>query len=168
MTTTVAFLYTTIITDVRCASTFNSYFSSIFTTEDQSELSEVPESNYLYMSPIEVTVEGVARLINNLKLTASCGVDDINSKILKNTVTVSSQILTHIFIQSLETGMLPLDWKIAKVIPIFKSGNKYSPANYRPISLTSICCKMLEHIISSNVYSHLEANKFFFINQHGF
>lgn len=83
-------------------------------------------------------------------------------------VTVSSQILTHIFIQSLETGMLPLDWKIAKVIPIFKSGNKYSPANYRPISLTSICCKMLEHIISSNVYRHLEANKFFFRNQHGF
>uniref|UniRef100_A0A6G5ABZ4 Putative endonuclease/reverse transcriptase n=1 Tax=Rhipicephalus microplus TaxID=6941 RepID=A0A6G5ABZ4_RHIMP len=119
------------------------------------------------MSPIIVTVEGISKLIHGLKLSTSCGVDNINSKVLKNTSASSSQILCHIFQQSLSSGQLPTDWKIAKVIPIFKDGNKHTPGNYRPISLTCICCKLLEHIITSHIYSHLESNNFF-LNQHGF
>lgn len=74
--------------DIHCASAFNTYFSSIFTTEDQSDLPDVPKLNYRYMSLIEITVESVASLINNLKLTRSCGVNDGNSKIRKNTNSV--------------------------------------------------------------------------------
>lgn len=120
------------------------------------------------MEPIDIQLEGIITAINNLKLSSSCGVDGINSKVLKNTVTVTSKILLHIFRQSLETGMIPSDWKLAKIIPIFKSGNKTSCENYRPISLTCICCKILEHIIASHIYRHLESNHFFFKNQHGF
>lgn len=54
------------------------------------------------------------------------------------------------------------------MVPVFKSGNRNSPENYRPISLTCICCKLIEHIIASHVYNHLESNCFFFHNQHGF
>lgn len=53
-------------------------------------------------------------------------------------------------------------------IPVYKDGSKHSPGNCRPILLTSICCKLLEHIIASHIFSHLEWNNFFFQNQHGF
>lgn len=113
-------------------------------------------------------MDGIACRIKQIKASSSAGIDYINSKVLKNTVSISSITLYHIFRQSLSSGKLPDDWKIAKVVPIFKSGDKNSPKNYRPISLTCICCKLLEHIIASHIYRHLETNKFFFPNQHGF
>lgn len=156
------------VSDKDCAVAFNTFFSSVFTTEDHSNIPQVTDLDYQYMEPIDVTEDGIAGLINNLKLSSSSGPDNINSKILKNTVTLSSKFLYHIYRQSLSSGQLPSDWKTAKVVPVHKSGNKNSPENYRPISLTSICCKMLEHIIASHVYRHLESNNFFFSNQHGF
>jgi hypothetical protein len=58
--------------------------------------------------------------------------------------------LTLIFQTSLERGKVPDDWKTAHVTPIFKKGDKSKPSNYRPVSLTSTCCKTLEHIIFSH------------------
>lgn len=151
-----------------CPSVFNRFFSSVFTQEDSSNVPTFPELDAAYMEPITVTVGGIGSLINNLKLSTSAGIDNINSKILKNTLPISSKILCQIFDQSLTSGMLPDDWLIGKIKPIHKTGDVHSPDNYRPISLTCICCKMLEHIISSHVYNHLETNNFFFPNQHGF
>lgn len=156
------------LSDYECSTTFNTFFSSVFSQEDSSDVPHIPDYNFQYMQPIEITVEGIACRIKQIKASSSAGIDDINSKVIKNTVSISSITLYHIFRQSLSSGKLPDDWKIAKVVPIFKSGDKNSPKNYRPISLTCICCKLLEHIIASHVYSHLETNKFFFSNQHGF
>ena len=52
-------------------------------------------------------------------------------------------MLTHIFQQSLSTGVLPTQWKHAYVTPIFKKGAKTDPTNYRPVSLTSVVCKSM-------------------------
>lgn len=156
------------LSDADCPVAFNNFFTSVFTQEDCSTVPLIPDFEYPFMEPIDITADGITSLINNLKLSTSSGIDNINSKILKNTVTISSQILCHIFRQSLTSGELPLDWKIAKVIPVFKGDNKYSPRNYRPITLTCICCKLLEHIIASHIYRHLESNNFFYFNQHGF
>ena len=60
------------------------------------------------------------------------------------------------------------DWKKALVTPIFKKGDQTNPTNYRPVSLTSICSKLLEHIIHSNVISHLNACNIISDNQYGF
>lgn len=57
---------------------------------------------------------------------------------------------------------------MAKLIPIHKTGDKQQIGNYRPISLTCVCCKLLEHIISKSIYTYFEHNKIFFPNQHGF
>ena len=76
--------------------------------------------------------------------------------------------LTVLFQASLNQGIIPNDWKKAFVVPIFKKGDHSSPANYRPISLTSVVCKLLEHIISSNIYSHLDKHKILTEQQHGF
>ena len=57
---------------------------------------------------------------------------------------------------------------LAGVVPIFKKGEKYKPSNYRPVSLTCICCKLLEHVVVRNIMTHLETNQILYDWQHGF
>jgi hypothetical protein len=73
-----------------------------------------------------------------------------------------------IFQRSMDTGGVPEDWKSANVTPIFKKGAKSEPGNYRPVSLTSICCKLLESILRDVLMEHLERNKLINQSQHGF
>ncbi len=63
---------------------------------------------------------------------------------------------------------IPEDWKTANVSPIFKKGNKQDPLNYRPVSLTSVPCKVMERIIKKAMVSHLEENNLLTSLQHGF
>ena len=51
---------------------------------------------------------------------------------------------------------MPKDWRTANVTAIFKKGKKLKGSNYKPVSLTSLCCKIQEHVITSNVLKHLE------------
>ena len=73
-----------------------------------------------------------------------------------------------IFNQSLTSGNLPDDWFTANIMPIFKKGNRSSPLNYRPISLTAVCCKVLEHIIYHHIMEHLSQYQIIHNYQHGF
>ena len=70
--------------------------------------------------------------------------------------------------QSLNTGELPSDWLTAHICPVFKKGNRSAPSNYRPISLTSSCCKIMEHIIFHSIMDHINTNNILINNQHGF
>jgi len=76
--------------------------------------------------------------------------------------------LTHIFNLSFSTGTFPEKMKIAKVIPLFKSGDPTSPDNYRPISLLSNFSKVLEKVIAARLISYLEENKILSDSQFGF
>ena len=73
-----------------------------------------------------------------------------------------------IFQASLDSGQVPLDWRKAKVVPIFKKGSKGDAGNYRPVSLTSTVCKLLESILREKVTSHLIDNAILEQSQHGF
>ena len=77
-------------------------------------------------------------------------------------------IITQIFQQSYNTGKLPNDWLQALVTPIHKKSHKSDPANYRPISLTCILCKVMEHIILSNMWKHLHKHSIILHFQLGF
>ncbi len=70
--------------------------------------------------------------------------------------------------QTLSTGELPEDWLKANISPIFKKGNRNLPENYRPVSLTCICCKIFEHIICKHIRNHLDKYNILSIFQHGF
>ena len=59
--------------------------------------------------------------------------------------------LSLVFVASFHQGVVLQDWKLALVTPLFKKGSKSEPSNYRPISLTCICSKLLEHIIHTSV-----------------
>ena len=76
--------------------------------------------------------------------------------------------LALLFNISLTSGVLPSAWKKAIIIPIFKKGDKSSSANYRPISLTSIICKIMESIIKDSILSYLNKNNLIYSKQYGF
>lgn len=151
-----------------CCNVLNDVFSKSFLLSHCTRLPNFDGLQFPPMDPVHIDWVGIQHIIHGLKLSSSSGVDDINSKFLKNTEVYSSIILSKLFSQSLQTGCIPSDWKVGKVTPLYKTGNKQSPLNYRPISLTSVSCKIFEHVIYSQVVAFLEANSFFSSSQHGF
>ena len=96
------------------------------------------------------------------------GPDGISARILKEFAPELSPLLTNIFNKSIQEGEVPKDWRQANVIPVFKKGEKYIASNYRPVSLTCICCKIFEHIVVTSILNHLNAHKILVDCQHGF
>ena len=92
----------------------------------------------------------------------------IPSRFLKEFAQQIAPALMLIFQSSINQGKLPHDWKIANITPIHKKNNCADPTNYRPILLTSICCKTIEHITYSSIFSHLEKHNLLCYSQHGF
>lgn len=72
------------------------------------------------------------------------------------------------FNKSLTTSTLPAYWKIAKVVPVHKSGSASQESNFRPISLTSTVCKLLEHIVLKHITTYLDEESILSPCQHGF
>ena len=120
------------------------------------------------MSDIRVTDEGVAKLLQKLNPNKATGPDMLPARILKELATEISPFLTLIYQKSLESGVIPTNWKSANVTAIFKKGERYKASNYRQVSLTCICCKIQEHIITSNVLKHLDYHQILTDCQHGF
>jgi len=122
------------------------------------------------MSEINISANGIKSLLDRLKPHKATGPDNVSARFLKEFSSEITPALTLIFKTSLRQGSLPEDWLHAYIVPAYKGGNKDKnlPENYRPVSLTSICCKTLEHIVYSNVMSHLNKNKVLSSYQHGF
>ena len=89
-------------------------------------------------------------------------------RLLKATARESAEILQVIFQRSIDEGVLPEDWKKALITPVYKKASRSDPANYRPVSLTCISCKLLEHIVNRHILNHLDAQKILADSQHGF
>ena len=120
------------------------------------------------MGEITVDPKGVLKLLNGLKVHKAPGPDGLSARVLKECSSEIAPILAYIYNESLAQGNVPDDWRQANVAPVFKKGEKYDPANYRPVSLTCICCKTLEHIIVSNINKHLSLENILADCQHGF
>ena len=109
-----------------------------------------------------------------LKVFTPCYLSYIHTKqedpalVLKETAYEITPMLTHLFQQSLDTGDIPHDWRSARVTLIYKKGQRTDPQNYHPVSFTSIACKTLEHILSSQIMHHLESNDIICTIQFGF
>ena len=98
------------------------------------------------------------KVLANCDTNKSPGPDNIHAAFLKQVASEIASLLTHLFNQSLTEGTVPASWKQAYVTPIYKRGTKTDPRNYHPVSLTSLMCKTLEHILTSQIMKHLESN----------
>ena len=152
-------------------SILNNFFASVFTKEDLSNIPMVPavqNYNNNTLNGFSIAESDVSKCIDKLKVTKSPGPDMISPRVLKEAKSELVKPLTVIFNKSLQSGLIPCEWKLANVTPIFKKGSKSLPSNYRPISLTSVACKMLETIIRDKLVKHLEGNSLLNNTQHGF
>ena len=150
------------------ANVLNHHFSSVFTHDGEAPLPYMGPSPYPSLPDIEINIAGVTKLLKEINPYKATGPDCIPAKVLKEMAEELSPSLALIFSASLQQGKIPQDWRKALITPLFKKGDQTNPTNYRPVSLTSICCKLLEHIIHSNVMSHLNAHNIISDNQYGF
>ena len=148
------------------AGILNDFFSSVFTRENKEQILE-PKSMHFNneLSGVQVTVKKVKEKIGRLRREVAAGPDNIGPTLLQELVNEVASPLASIMRKTLD-GIIPADWRTANVCPIFKKGAKSSPGNYRPVSLTSVCCKMMESIIKDDIVRHLERNRLIKPSQH--
>ena len=154
----------------RIAELLNSFFSSVFTSEDCVNR-PTPENLYGGDSPlhnVDITKEKVKKKITGMRVTAAPGPDKISPRFLKDVADIVASPLCLIFRKSLSEGAVPEDWRRANVTPIFKKGSKADVGNYRPVSLTSVLCKAMEGILKDAIMDHLISNELLGQSQHGF
>jgi hypothetical protein len=115
-----------------------------------------------------ITSDQVAKLLAAVRPNAATGPDGIPGVVLHECASALAPTLTEIFKVSVKLGFLPVDWKSAHVIPIYKNGDKKDLGNYRPISITSLVGKILEKVVCSALLVHCLTAKIIPDNQHGF
>ena len=120
----------------------------------------------LFIDPVD-TYE-IKAIIGRLKPKQSTGFDDISCKIVKLSTPYIIEPLTHIINASITTGIVPLNMKIAKVLPIYKKGDVSDPNNYRPVSLLPAFSKILERVMYNKVTKFFNLNNLFYKHQYGF
>ena len=144
------------------------YFNSVYTPASNEEM---PEMNEIYeneISNINISRNDIQTRLEKLNVNKSCGPDNIHPFVLQKTAIETSKPLEIIFRKSLEFGECPSDWRSANVTPIHKKGDRTDPSNYRPVSLTSQVCKVLESIVRKQLLEHLTENNILRDEQHGF
>ena len=156
------------------ANKFNKYFVNVGPTLSKS-ISASNESPLAFMkSPnthsifVRNTTDiEVMNIINALKHT-SPGYDDISSKVVKSSVQYILRPLVHIFNLSLSQGIVPKELKIARVTPVYKSGDKANISNYRPISVLPCFSKILERLMHNRLMQFIKKHQILHENQYGF
>ncbi|KAK4821524.1 hypothetical protein QYF61_021927 [Mycteria americana] len=112
--------------------------------------------------------EMVSDLIHHLDTHKSMGLDGIHPRVLRELAEVLTKPLAILYQQSWLTGELPIDWRLANVMPIYKKGWKVNLGSYRPVSLTSVLGNIMEQIILSAITRHVQDNQVIRPSQHGF
>ena len=150
------------------AKILNEYFTSVFTPPSPTTFAPMEGQHIPDIEPIYIDTNGVTELLQKLKPHKATGPDEIPAYLLKETSNEMAPILTFIFQASLLQSSVPSDWKKANIVPLFKKGDRTVPNNYRPVSLTCICSKILEHIVYSHIFTHLTQYDILSDQQHGF
>ena len=142
-------------TDNDMANTMNNYFSSVFTIEQLNNVPQLGQYEGNIYDTFNFSTEEVQENLQHLNIYKSTGPDMCHP-------------LTHIFNNSIEIGIMPEDWKSAKVAAIHKKGSRQEPGNYRPISLASVVCKTMESFVQGRLSTHVEMNNLISDSRHGF
>ena len=158
----------------KIATGFNKYFVNIGPTlardipqdnKSSTTYMENPVLESMVITP--VVEEEVQSVIKSLK-DSSAGWDAISSRVIKTTHSSFIVPLTHIMNMSLLKGVFPSELKIARVIPLFKSGESNKFSNYRPVSVLPLFSKILERLMYSRLLSFINKHNILYAYQFGF
>ena len=154
---------------------FNDFFANIG-PELAAKISNTETSYKDYLGPetntrfvfANMTEELILDATKSLKTKHSSGPDGISTYLLKEIIQIIARPLAYIFNLSFKTGYIPIEFKTARIKPIYKSGNKHEFNNYRPISLLSTFSKLLEKIAASQMTKYLNKFNLLYKFQFGF
>ena len=132
------------------------FFSSVFVTSVPVDPQPHQESDVLFRW-CDVTVEDVRKILVSLKQTANAGPDGLPSVVLNRSSGALCYPLCGLFRKSIAAGKIPMSWRCANVLPLFKGGTHSVTSNYRPISNTSVVSKVLERLVVKQLYEFLES-----------
>ena len=150
------------------ANLLNQYFHSVFTTEDPHLPSPPPTYQGTVLEDVNVSPAAVREKLEKLKPGSAPGPDGLHPRVLRETAATMAEPWSQLFRSCLDSGRLPLEWQKDEIVPIFKKGSKQTPANYRPVTLTAVPCKVLESLIRDQLFDHLESSEQLSDAQHGF
>ena len=155
------------------ANALNNHFSTLAIKQRQNiefkdnALQFVPRISTVFDFKM-VTSEEVEKCIDKTPRNKATGSDTIPACILKDTLPYIIKSFTHLINRSLHEGVVPCEWKHAKITPLFKGGDAANPANYRPISVLPVASKILEKLVFKQAYSYLNGYNLLVNNQYGF
>ena len=150
------------------AEILNHQFSSVFTADQPGVQTTLSGPAYPPLRQLVVNVKCVEKLLQEIDPSKGFGPDQVPCRILQEFSVELAPVLTAIFTQTLETGMLPFAWRKACETPVFKKGPTCQPENNLPVSLIYATCKVLENIICSHIRAHLDRHGILSRLQHGF
>ena len=153
--------------DLEKAEEFNGQFTDVFSKNEHTQVPLLDRSAP-FMNDIAVSKDGVIKLLKGLNPSKALGPDELHPRVLKELATELGPVFTHLFQQSIDTGEIPKEWSLANICPLFKKSDRSLACNYRPVSLTCVPCKLLEHIVCSNIMAHLDEYKLLSDRQHAF
>jgi len=147
----------------------NNYLSNVSTNDDGvlPEFDRVAPANTEF-NDVMFTPANVKRVLRKLKNKVSCGLDGLPPTLFKKLAPCLAFPLSVLYNNSMSVGRLPDEWKKAVITPIAKGGIASDPCNYRPISLTSVACKVMERIIVKQLSGYLHQHGLISKQQHGF
>jgi len=138
------------------AEILNRQFSSVFTADCPGSSVQLIGPSVPIIDNLSISAAGVQKLLSKINPSKAAGPDDMPCRVLKELSHELAPVLAAIYTQSFASGCLPSQWLTANISPVFKNGMSCLPENYRPISLTCICCKIMEHIVCSHIREHLD------------
>ena len=144
----------------------NENFCKVFTEETQFSRGMVSEVRG--MEDIAVTRGEIVEIIGQLDVNKAMGPDGVSGRVIKECQEQLLDPILDLIRTSINTGQVPVEWKRADVIPIYKGGCRMETLNYRPVSLTSIVCKICEEVIKSKWCEFLEDEQILSEKQFGF
>ena len=154
---------------------FLKQFNSVFSTPNACKVVIDPiaffnniNSSQPQLNTIIINETTITEAISEISGTSACGPDGMQTSFFKNCAKENTGPLEMLFNKSLSEGIIPDALKRAAILPVFKSGDRSLPANYRPISLTPILMKIFERIVRKQIVNFLSQHNIFNTTQHGF
>ena len=150
------------ITSDQTADYINDYFVSIgpnLSKNNKEKWDYNGSSTNSQLDDIQTNIDEVIKLCNNININKSSCIENLSAEVLRDAFLAIPDKVTELFNCSFKSSIIPTSWKIAKVTPLQKPGNKNEVSYLRPVSLLPLPSQLIEQIVHAPIYDHYNNNK---------